>query len=117
MSIMFLDFLCDVVDFLFTRGPDRYSNPREPLKGTYEWKNVEAVVVKIKPATRYKSNGEKVNSGYVHIYQVEGKDRLFKDPFAFSEPKFEIGQTVKGYIQIFNNDVASQTMGLFYLTL
>ena len=46
-----------------------------------------------------------------------GKDRLFKDPFAFSEPKFEIGQTVKGYIQIFNNDVASQTMGLFYLTV
>lgn len=115
MDIMFLDFLCDVVDFLFTRGPDRYSNPREPLKGTYELQNVEATVVKIKPASQYKSNGDKIRSGYIHIYKIDGKDRLFKDATMFPEPQFEIGQTVRGCIQIFNNDIDVQKTGLFFV--
>lgn len=82
--------------------------------GAYNWETTYATVCDIKTAHQYKSNG-KIKEGYIHIYKVEGRSKLYKDAKLFNRPKFEIGETVRGYTKQENNNVDSPKMGLFFL--
>ena len=85
----FLNFIFEIISALFSKKLLGFGTG-EPLKGSFQWEKVSATVVKIKPAGTYKTNGTKKQDGYIHVYQIEGKSRLFKDAVLFPRPKFKV---------------------------
>ena len=115
MFNILLESLSDLLSFSFYARYNRGRSEKEDLpEGEFVWETTFGTVCDIKTASQYKSNGTK-HEGYIHIYKVEGRSKLYKDVKMFSRPKFAIGQTVRGYTKRYNCNVDSPKMGLFYL--